>query len=172
MAPIRVLGQFTFTGSVPENITSALVRSVEAVPESTFLDIGTPKGSELDVFDFQIRENLEHRIGWTVERNYRVVSEVGFNVDFACTEKNLLIEIEKGQSPRLELDLLKFAAAGRRREQWKYGALIVPASRVRLRLAGRRTPFEYLQRLSGLVGDVFEASIDGILVVGYDDPRG
>lgn len=168
---MRVIDNFIFTGSVPKIITTALVQAVETVPDQTFTDLGKPLGSELDVFDHLIQTNLELLIGCPVDRNRRVRSKADYNVDLACPERHLLVEIEKGTQPRLELDLLKFAAAGRRREVWKYGALIVPASRVHLKLSGGRTPFQHLRSLSELVGDVFQKLIDGIVVVGYDDPR-
>lgn len=119
--------------------------------------------------------------GYAVESNFCPFSDNAFNVDLALPKQKLLIEIEKGKQPRLELDILKIASAcSQFPDRWSYGALVVPASYIKLKLAGEQAPYIYLKRLKPLIQPLFtglvdrakvRAVVEGFIVIGYDDPR-
>ena len=172
MGLLRVCDQFTFAGSVPRLVKEQLTEAVESIPSEIFFVDGQPSKREISDLDRELLSKLKER-DWAPERNLRPFSDCRFEVDIASEKKQMLIEIEKGKLPRLELDIFKIASACRQEpERWKYGALVVPASYVQLPLAGRQTPFDYLKRLSALVQPVIRDFVGGILVVGYEDPRG
>ena len=116
-----------------------------------------------------------------VDQNFAPFDNNKFNVDIAIPDHKLLIEIEKGRLPRLELDIFKMASAcWQSLDKWRYGALIVPASYIKLPLAGRNNPYDYLKHLAQLIKPMFSADqgtadgptmISGLVVIGYFDPR-
>ena len=165
--------QTDLVGAVPSHIKKSLIGAVKSVNEDVFFEGSRehPRKNEICEVDDGISEFLS-RI-WEVERNYRPFEEADFNVDIACPEHKVLIEIEKGTSPRLELDILKVASACLQfPEKWRYAALVVPTTHIKLRLAGRSAPAEYLERLKPVVRPVLEAcKVCGFVLIGYEDPR-
>ena len=161
----------------PEASRRALIQAVESVPQSIFFKNGEPRKSEIREFDHRVACALRES-GCKVCRNFKPfeASETNnkFEVDLACYNHKVLIEIEKGKLPRLELDVIKIASACLLfPEKWRFGAIIVPTSYIKLPLAGRVTPFEYLKRIAPLVKPVLQAcKVRGFLVIGYSDPRG
>ncbi len=172
---IQLEGCFELAGRLPPRTRETILRAVRSIPQAVFFDAsGKPLRNEIKEVDRLVCEYLQVD-GWKVLRNHEPIdeSESRFNVDLACPDQKLLIEVEKGTQPRLELDLWKIVAAcDKHPDRWEYGALIVPATYIRLRLAGRQTPFDYLRRLRRLAGPVLEKLTGGTLVVGYEDPRG
>ena len=172
---IQVKGSFELAGEFPPQTRKGIVCAVGSVPKPVFFDANRrPVTSEVKEVDCIIGKYLQAD-GWKVLRDYALIneSESRFNVDMACPDQKLLIEVEKGTQPRLELDLWKIVAACQALpDRWRYGALIVPATHIRLSLAGRQTPYDYLHRLRRLAKPVLEKLTGGILVVGYEDPRG
>lgn len=171
MKYLRVSGTFILTGSVPNELMDGIVKAVGSAPQSVFFENGKPRERGVPQLDEEIARNLEKQ-GWTPKRNFRPFQDNLFEVDLAFDDKNLLIEIEKGKLPRLELDIIKIASAcSQFPKQWRFGALIVPSSYVKLRLAGRQSPFDYLLRLMPLAKPIIARMVEGFLVVGYEDPR-
>ena len=180
MQTIKVLQTFVFWGTIPSATllwvvgTSDLTKAVGSVRMHSFFDEenGQPMKQEVKEVDIQIKKGLCN-MGWSVQSDYPVIPGRKFNVDLACKSHKLLIEIEKGKLPRLELDIMKMVAACNQfPEKWQLGALIVPATHIELPLEGRQTPYCYLkERLHHLVKPLLESSkMAGLLVVGYADP--
>lgn len=173
MKYLRVSGTFILAGLVPNDLKESLIEAVESVPQSVFFNKdGKSLKTEVYQLDRIIASSLENQ-GWTLKRNFRPFRDNRFNVDLAFDDKKVLIEIEKGKLPRLELDIIKIASACFQfPKQWRFGALIVPSSYIKLPLAGRQSPFEYLKLLAVLVRPIIVArAVEGFLVVGYKDPR-
>jgi len=173
MAGLKVSGTFNLIGTVPGGLHDSLVRAVELVSESCFFDdAGKPLKTEVVGVDKTMADKLRE-LQWSVRQNYRPMSDCDFNVDLAIPNQKVLIEIEKGKLPRLELDIFKVASACLQNPgRWQYGVLIVPSSYIELPLEGRQSPFQYLQRLAPLVRPILIASsVKGFIVVGYGDPR-
>ena len=76
-----------------------------------------------------------------VRQNFEPFKQCKFNCDIAIKKLGMLIEIEKGQLPRIELDILKLECPN--------------------------TPVKYLRRLKKMIGG-FDMNI---AVIGYEDPR-
>ena len=170
---LTVTDIFCLFGSVPDDILQMLRRAIEAVPISCFFDAdGGPLTEEVKDLDRFVSEHLG-RTGRRVEKNHCPFSNADFHFDIAIRDLGLLVEIEKGKAPRLELDILKIASACiQLHDTWKYGLLIVPSTHVKLPLAGRQSPVQYLQRLLPLIKPVIEGTaVLGIGVLGYEDPR-
>jgi len=170
---LTVATTFTVCGNVPQHVQTRLVEAVTSVPCSCFFDeTGAPIKTEVSALDRCVVKGLS-AAGWHVDADYSPFADTRFNVDLAVPDERLLVEIEKGRQPRLELDLLKIASAcSRMPDRWRYGALLVPATYIKLTLAGRQTPTQYLLRLAPLVRPVLEKStVLGLCVVGYVDPR-
>jgi len=150
-----------------------VVVTSDLLPFGTIFDVsGNPLTRGVPNLDGLICEALVKR-GWEIDTDYRPFTDSLFNVDIAVPAQKLLVEIEKGRLPRLELDLLKIASACLRApDRWHFGALIVPATYIELALAGRQSPFRYLQRLEPVVRPIIQASeVKGLIVIGYVDPR-
>jgi hypothetical protein len=159
-------------GEVPDDIRSDLTEAVGSVPQAIFFKDGRPLEEEVKALDDEIADRLERR-GWTLKRGVKVGGK--FSVDLASEQKKVLIEIEKGKLPRIELDVLKILYAHLKSpDMWQYGVLIVPKSHIRLPLEGRRTPFQYVKdSLSKLTEPVLKATgMGGFMLIGYEDPRG
>lgn len=165
---------FMLHGAVPKDIEKDLTEAVESVPPSIFFDENNkPIKDEVNKFDEIIADSLKS-LGWSPERNINLFDDSWFSIDLGSERKKTLIEIEKGILPRIELDIIKIAnACHKAPEKWRFGALVVPASHIKLKLAGKRTPFVYLKNsLAKLAGPIFErADVEGFIVVGYHDPR-
>ena len=165
----------TLFGCVPEDLADELLQAVLAVPQTIFFRGGLPRKDEIKEFDEEVVQALFDPLQWDdLEPKSRPFSDTLFEVDIASLQRKILIEIEKGKLPRLELDILKIASACCQFPQtWKLGAIIVPFSHIRLALEGRQTPADYLPRLTTLARPILEAShVQGLLLVSYKDPRG
>lgn len=182
MATLEIAETFDLFGSVPNHIKSLLEKTVQSISSDVFFDgQGERLKVEIKRLDVEIAKVLSD-LPLTVERNYRPFDDNNFNIDLAVPDHELLVEIEKGKLPRLELDILKLVnACVQNPEKWKYGALVVPASYIKLPLAGLYTPYVYLKNhLKYLVQSLFSVDseifgigepIEGIFVIGYYDPR-
>ncbi|MBA7513928.1 hypothetical protein ES705_05946 [subsurface metagenome] len=165
----------TLFGLVPENLAEDILQAVLAVPQAIFFREGKPRKDEIKEFDREFAEALFDPLGWDdVEFPFRPFSDTWFKIDVASPRRKILIEIEKGKLPRLELDVLKLASTCCQfPQQWQIGAIIVPSTYIRLPLAGRETPAEYLLRLTALIRPILTAcEVYGLLLVSYKDPRG
>lgn len=177
MNRLKVTETFNLIGKLPSDLHDSLVRAVKSVPQACFFDeAGEPLKKEIVAVDKEIAITLnkyKDKYKWDVEENCRPVLGCSFNVDLAIPRSKVLIEIEKGKLPRLELDILKVASACHQcPKQWHFGALIVPSSYIELPLAGCKSPYRYLQHLAHLIKPFLATSlVRGFLVIGYDDPR-
>lgn len=164
-----------------------LVAAIEAVSDKIFFDQhGKPvKDKEVKAFDEMIYDALSHRFCGLgkVERNTRLwYPERRFDIDLVLpTSPRTLIEIEKGQLPRLELDIVKIMSAILDRpDEYGYGCLVVPVNYIDLTLAPRQTPYQYVtEHLLPLARPLLDIrnSAGGYFlrefcVAGYWDPRG
>lgn len=173
MSHLKVSGTFNLLGTIPGDLHDSLVQAVRSVPQTCFFDkTGKPLKSEVVGVDRAIGSTLRE-YKWDFQENYCPVSDYNFNVDLAVSKHKVLIEIEKGTQPRLELDILKIVSACfQYPERWQLGTLIVPSSYIELRLAGCQSPYQYLQRLAPLIKPILAtSSVKGFLVIGYSDPR-
>ncbi len=165
----------TLFGSVPQDLAQELLQAVLAVPRAIFFREGLPRQDEIKELDEKFAQALFDPLGWDdVESPLHPFSDTQFKVDVASPHRKVLIEIEKGKLPRLELDVLKIASACCQFPQrWQLGAIIAPASYIRPPLMGRETPAKYLQRLTALVSPILQAcQVHSLLLVSYKDPRG
>ena len=173
----HVTDQTHIFGDVPNQIIKALVAAIESVPDTVFFHVNNhtqPCRNEIVELDDRIYDFLSQQRHWGLQKNFHPFNDCEFHVDLACERHKVLIEIEKGTSPRLELDILKVARACLHcPEKWKFGALVVPSTHIHLRLAGRLTPYDYLaNHLQPLVRPVLEAcNASGFVVIGYREPR-
>jgi len=173
----QVTGQTHLVGVVPVHIKKPLCDAIESVPNGVFFHGNNhhqPRQDEIIELDIEIHDFLSQQRHWELVRNFRPFHDCDFHVDLACEKHEVLIEIEKGTAPRLELDILKVARACLQfPEKWKYGALVVPSTHIQLRLAGRQKPYEFLaDHLKPLVKPILEAcKVSGFVVIGYEDPR-
>jgi len=152
MMTFKVTDKFDVCGHVPKRYIKKLIKAIEAVPQSI----------EIKELDKRIIKNLKPKTC----ANYAPFTGCRFNCDIAVPKWEMLVEVEKGKLPRLELDILKFQMACMQPE-WNYGVLIVPSTHIQLPLAGRSTPVAYLKRLKRMIGPL---DIN-LSVIGYEDPR-
>ena len=163
-----------------------LIAAIEMVPDSIFFDEqNRPLKREVEEFDRQIYNELCRRFQGLgrMERNLRLWQPEGqFEIDIVLpTSPRTLIEIEKGQLPRLELDIIKImSAVFLRPEEYAYGCLVIPANYIELKLARGQTSYQYVtEHLLRLARPLFDNSnsargyvLREFCVVGYWDPRG
>jgi len=178
---MEIVETYDLIGSTPNETKVLLEDAVKSVSDEIFFD-GNGKRLIVEVreLDARIASAIESQ-NLLVKRNFPPFETTNFNVDVAVPDHNLLIEIEKGRLPRLELDVFKMAAACiHNPDEWRYGALIVPASYIKLNLEGKQAPYDYLKRLGKLIQPMFNgdssstvgtAAISGLIVIGYVDPR-
>lgn len=166
---LTVEGTFTLIGSVPSATRNNLIKAVESVPQNIFFEEkGQPLKKEVPL-DGHLADFLKSK-RWDVKRNYTILNGSKFSIDLASEKRNTLIEIEKGQLPRLELDIIKMVSASEINPAWRFGALIVPATYITMKLATNTTPYEYLNNLKPLIA-YMRTSLEGLVVIGYRDPR-
>jgi len=169
---MKVTAHTNLIGKIPKKIFNETISAIKGVPPSIWSDDhGRPLTTEVREFDHHIQSNMES-VGLKVDSEQRVIDGSKFNCDIAIPELSLLIEIEKGKLPRIELDLMKFMAAHENDPAWEYGLLVVPTNHIKLTLAGRNFPYKYLQNLSPLANAAFAHSPISVGVIGYEDPRG
>ena len=162
-------------GQMPKDVAENILQGMLAVPQSIFFREGKPRKDEIKEFDKEFADALFDPSGWSdVESPFRPFPDSWFEVDVASPHRKILIEVEKGKLPRLELDVLKLASACCQfPQQWQLGAIIAPSSFIRLPLAGRETPAKYMNRLIALMTPVLQScQVHGLLLVSYLDPRG
>jgi len=160
-----------------------LVDSLEGVPNDIFFEKdGSPLKREVTQLDGKLFKLLIANFGENVEKDFSPMApENQFEVDFILpTKPATLIEIEKGKLPRLELDLMKIINSIYRYPlKYGFGCLIVPINYIRLNLAGKRFPYQFIKNnLLPLNSSILDWKnkdgsflIKDFLVLGYSDPR-
>lgn len=164
---------------------SDLIDSIRQIPDTIFFEKdGAPLKREVSQLDSELYKRLIAKYGRNVESNFTTMTPANqFSIDIVLpTIPQTLIEIEKGKLPRLELDIMKIVNTILRfPETYGYGCMIVPVNYIRLNLAGRRYPYQYLKNnLLPLNDSLFQLRtssgsqfyIKDFVVIGYRDPRG
>ncbi len=108
-----------------------------------------------------------------------------FSIDFCLpTRPGTLIEVEKGKLPRLELDIMKIVnAIFKFPEKYGFGCIIVPTNYIRLNLAGKRSPYQYVKNqllpLNSRIldfkqweGDGSPIAVKDFILIGYSRSSG
>jgi len=161
-----------------------LIACIKEVPEDIFFEEdGSPLKGEVKKLDKLLSERLITKFGKGVKRNFRTMApENQFEIDIVLPTKPMtLIEIEKGKLPRLELDIMKILGSiWRFPEKYGFGCIIVPANYIKLKLAGNRSPYQYVtDHLIPLNRPVLDFKnekgcflLKDFIVIGYVDPRG
>ena len=168
-------GKSTF----PEYLRRSIIQSVEKIPPEAMPGLLSKNESDADNFDGRIEQNIRKNSPCDIELlpNHRITNRTKFNCDLVIHSDNdsVCLEIEKGDSSRFELDILKmqaFADAELRKvpKRQVYGAFIVPANNVVDRkISGSRneSSYKYLNRLCCLLCGIHSLSLSDILIVGY-----
>lgn len=168
-------GKSTF----PEYLKRSISKSVEDIPPEAMPGLLSKNESDADNFDDRIEQNIRKNSPCDIELlpNHRITNRTKFNCDLIIHSDNnsVCLEIEKGDSSRFELDILKmqaFADTMLRKvpKRQVYGAFIVPADNVVDRhITGSRneSSYEYLNRLNCLLCGIHSLSLSDILIVGY-----
>ncbi len=163
---------------------SQLKDALEKVPEEVFFEKdSSPLKREVTGLDSKLYKLLIRQFEEDVEKDFSpMVPENQFSVDFfISTEPGVLIEVEKGKLPRLELDLMKILnSIHRAPNQYGFGCIIAPVNYIKLNLAGKRSPYQYLTgNLIPLNSPLLDIKardgtflVKDFLVIGYVDPRG
>jgi len=165
---------------------SDVVAAIEAINDKVFFDDRwQPLKVEVKEFDNELHRELSNRFktSGVVQRNVNVASNLLFSVDMCLpTQPKTLLEIQKGQLPRLELDLIKFQAAiFRWPEQYGYACIITPVNYIRMKLASPYSPYEYTTKhliplarrpLLDIKNSNGGYLLKEFCVIGYWDPRG
>lgn len=163
---------------------SHVVTSLKKIPDSIFFnEDGSPLKKEVTELDKQLFELLTAKFDSDVKQNFApMIPDNQYTVDILLPTKPMtLIEIEKGKQPRLELDIMKIAnSIYRFPSKYGFGCIIVPANYIKLKLAGQRSPYQYIINnlipLNLLLLDLKDQSgiflIKDFIVIGYNDPRG
>lgn len=167
---VKTIDRFQVFGEVPADIIKDAELAIGRIPESVFpREHSAGVGAE---FDQQLLAGLRGQ-GWDdAEIDSRPFGKGTFTVDVGCKSRKVLVEIEKGRLPRLELDLLKLSAAAKLPgSDWRWGLIVVPASFIRLKLSGNRTPYDHMKSLTRIAAPALEGTLKGLAVIGYRDPR-
>lgn len=161
-----------------------LKEALEKVPNDVFFEKnGSALKREVTGLDAKLYKLLIRQFGEDVEKDFSpMIPENQFSVDFFLpTRPGVLIEVEKGKLPRLELDLMKILGSIHRSpSEYGFGCIIAPVNYIKLNLAGKRSPYQYLTgNLLPLISPLLDVkATDGtflvrdFLVIGYVDPRG
>ena len=163
-------------GKVPKKLLRLLVSAVSSADSDIFFSRGrVALKVEVKEFDEHILRFLKKKCGeGEVEQNHKPFEDKK-EIDLWLKKDRVLIEIEKGQYPRLEFDIFKIMSACiQNPKRYRYGVLIVPSSYIKLRLQGKDAPWKYLtERFSPMVRPIFDniKEIKGFAVIGYRDPR-
>jgi hypothetical protein len=162
-----------FHGTFPDKIRTEILSVLSEIPRNYFFKTDqTPIKSELKIDQFFAEELT--RKGFEVEQEVRVLHGRRLSVDAFLPAEGILIEIEKGKLPRIELDLIKIVAAAHNSpKEYRFGGLIVPFDFIRLPLEGRQSPYDYcVNQLLPLMEPIIHSSpVKGIAVFGYHDQR-
>ena len=162
---------------------STLVHSLAKIPEDIFFEKdGSPLKREVVKLEKRLFKLLIKQFGQDVENNFApMIPENQFTVDFFLpTKPGTLIEIEKGKLPRLELDVMKIIGSIYRfPSKYGFGCIIAPVNYIKLSLAGRRSPYQYIKNnLIPLNGPIIDLKgkkgsflVKDFLLIGYFDPR-
>jgi hypothetical protein len=163
---------------------SQVTGALESIPDEVFFEKdGSPLDREVSDLDSRLYKFLIRQFGENVEKDFSpMVPENQFSVDFFIpTLPGMLVEVEKGKLPRLELDLMKILGSIYRfPSQYGFGCIVVPVNYIKLNLAGKRSPYKYvtgnLLPLNMPLLDIKAANgmflVKDFLVIGYVDPRG
>ena len=161
----------------------ALIDSLTEIPEDIFFEKdGSPLKREVVQLEKRLFKLLITQFGQDVENNFApMIPENQFTVDFFLpTKPGALIEIEKGKLPRLELDIMKIInSICRFPSEYGFGCIIVPVNYVKLNLAGKRSPYQFVRNnLTPLNSPIIDLKgkdgsflVKDFLVIGYFDPR-
>jgi hypothetical protein len=171
---MQVTERFNLFGDFPSALYDLLAEAVEATPESVFFDAsGDPLKRQVTGLDRSVSRWLREQ-GHQVETDHEPIDGGQFTTDIFLPSARVLIEIEKGNLPRISFDILKMVSGcAERPEECDYGAFIVPSSYIRPTVAGRQTTTQYLKRLARLVAPLAShLPCKGIGVIAYRDPRG
>jgi hypothetical protein len=171
---MQITERFNLLGDFPSTLYDLLGEAVEATPESVFFDSsGAALKREVKELDRSVSRWLREH-GHAVETDHEPISDGQFTTDIYLPDARVLIEIEKGNLPRISFDILKMVSGCTERPQkCEYGAFIVPSSHIRPIVAGRQTTTQYLKRLVRLVAPLApHLECKGIGVLAYRDPRG
>ena len=110
---------------------SQLKEALEEVPNDVFFEEndGSSLKREVTGLDAKLYKLLIRRFGEDVEKDLSPMApENQFSVDFFLPNKpGVLIEVEKGKLPRLELDLMKIVnSIHRSPSRYGFGCIIAP----------------------------------------------
>jgi hypothetical protein len=163
---------------------SRIVTSLEEIPDDIFFEEdGSPLKKHVAQLDKQLYQRLITKFGQKVKKEFApMIPENKFAVDILLpTEPMTLIEIEKGKLPRLELDIMKIInSIYSFPSKYGFGCIILPDNYIKLPLAGRRSPYQYLtNNLIPLNSPLLDRTnqdgsflVKDFIVIGYVDPRG
>ena len=163
---------------LPSRLRSLVARAIEQITVEELGSLLAKHETDADNLDGRIEANLR-RLDPTlkIEANCRISARTNFNSDLVIESEDgiVCLEIEKGDTSRFELDILKmmvFACRQSASEEGRpvYGAFIVPSDNVVARhISGnaRESSFQYLTRLFRLVGELDPSPLADILVMGY-----
>ena len=180
---MEILEEFSYRKS-DHNWLKQIVKSIKKIPEDIFFEEdGSPLKREVDQLDKKLFKLLLENFGAEVENNSTTMApENLFSIDIVLpTKPATLIEIEKGRLPRLELDFMKILnTIHRYPSEYGFGCIIAPANYIKLNLAGKKSPCQYvinnLIPLNSPIMDLKDKNDNFMLkdffVIGYCDPRG
>ena len=162
---------------------SHVVTSLKKIPDSIFFnENGSPLKKEVTELDKQLFELLTAEFDSDVKQNFTpMIPDNQYTVDILLPTKPMtLIEIEKGKQPRLELDIMKIInSIYHFPSKYGFGCIIVPANYIKLKLAGNKSPYQYItnnliplnSHLLNLQNQENAFLIKDFIVIGYIDPR-
>ena len=165
-------------GRFPKRIRDVICRAVETISQTEFQGLLAKKEADPENFDSRIEQNLRKLDpSLAIRPDCPVSPAVRFNSDLiiAAGDAEVCLEIEKGQTSRFELDVLKMQAFAshlkrKRPKRRCFGAFIVPMDNVVARhISGnsRESSYRYLSRLARLLLEIDPLVIEDILVLGY-----
>lgn len=163
----------------PECIRDMICRSVQQIPIEDMVRLKDKHESDEGYFDRRIESYLRTAVpsNFKIQANHRVAKVTQYNSDIVIDtpSASICIEIEKGDTLRFALDILKMqihasSLLEKDNRTKVYGVFIVPAdNEVARHIAGnsRESSFKFLTRLSPLVPKIKPLLIQDILIVGY-----
>jgi len=175
----EVMGQ---PSKFPSALRQIICQALPNITDEQLASASTKHEAEAGNFDCLIEAALRQSgRSLTVKANHPVAPRTRFNCDLLIEASDAIVclEVEKGDSARFELDILKMQAfgfhqRGRRPGMPCFGAFIVPCNnRVQRHISGnaRESSYKYLRRLCRLVSEIGPTFLDDILIVGYEAHR-